>query len=79
MSSVSLPTKFNEEGECDLLFYKRKIAFRIIDRALRLSDGCEIPNKERDTLLDAYVTSWVQSKGPFKVLYMDGEKGLRQR
>ena len=76
MSSVSLPTNFNDEGECDLLFYKRKIAFHIIDRALKLSDGCEIDNKNRDTLLDAYVTAWVQSKGPFKILYMDGEKGL---
>eukprot|EP00974_Lingulodinium_polyedra_P080905 7838020-Lingulodinium_polyedra.AAC.1 len=26
LPSTSLPTKFNEEGACDLMFYKRKIA-----------------------------------------------------
>ena len=58
------------------MFYKRKIAFHIIDRAIRLSDGCEIENKETQTLLDAYTTTWYQRNGPFKVLYSDGEKGL---
>ena len=76
MPSVSLPTKFNEEGECDLFFYKRHIAFHIIDTAIRLGDGEEIPNKEMSTLLDAYVTSWVQRHGPFTTLYMDGESGM---
>eukprot|EP00974_Lingulodinium_polyedra_P039892 3827971-Lingulodinium_polyedra.AAC.1 len=66
MPSTSLPTKFNEEGECDLMFYKRKIAFHIIDRAIRLADGCEIPDKYKDTLLDAYAASWVQRNGVFK-------------
>ena len=23
-ASISLPTKFNEEGECDLMFYKKE-------------------------------------------------------
>ena len=50
LPSVSLPTKFNENGECDLLFYKRHIAYHIIDCAIRLSDGCEIHNKETPTL-----------------------------
>ena len=76
IASVSLPTKFNEEGECDLMFYKRKIAFNIIDRAIRLGDGCEIENKETRTLLEAYTTTWYQRNGPFRVLYSDGEKGL---
>ena len=58
MSSVSLPTKFNEEGACDLMFYKRHIAFHIIDRAIRYADGCEVENKETKTLLEAYTTTW---------------------
>eukprot|EP00975_Prorocentrum_lima_P023327 4904478-Prorocentrum_lima.AAC.1 len=58
------------------MFYKRKIAFHVIDRAIRLADGCEIHDKYTDTLLDAYATSWVQRNGPFKVLYMDGESGM---
>ena len=68
MPSISLPTKFNTEGECDLMFYKRKIAFHIIDRTIRLSDGCEIQDRHKDTLLDAYATSWVQRHGPLQSL-----------
>ena len=49
-----------------MLFYKRHIAFNIIDRAIRLGDGQGIPNKETATLLDAYTTSWVQRHGPFQ-------------
>ena len=73
---MSLPTKFNDNGECDLLFYKRNIAYHMIDCAIRLSDGCEIQNKETATLLDAYVESWYKRNGPFKVLTSDGELGL---
>jgi len=76
MPSLSLPTKFCEEGECDLMFYKRFIAFHCIDRAIRLSDGCEIPDKFGTTLLDAYTKTWFKNNGPFAVLYSDGESGL---
>ena len=58
------------------MFYNRTIAFHIIDRTIRLSDGCEVQDKHTDTLLDAYATSWVQRHGPLEVLYMDGESGL---
>ena len=58
------------------MFYKRHIGLRIIDRAIRLSDGCEVPNKFKETLLDAYTTVWFQSHGPFKFSYTDGESGL---
>ncbi len=74
--SMSLPGKFNEEGETDLFFHKSFIDFHIIDRAIRLRDGCEIPNKETRTLLNAYMNCWVQRDGAFKVLYTDGESGL---
>eukprot|EP00974_Lingulodinium_polyedra_P004521 423935-Lingulodinium_polyedra.AAC.1 len=58
------------------MFYKRKIAFHIVDRAIKLVDGCEMHDKFTDTLLDAYAASWVQHNGLFKVLYMDGEPGM---
>ena len=74
--SMSLPGKFNEEGEADLFFYKNYIGFHIIDRAIRLSDGCEIPNKKTPALLNAYMNCWVQRNGAFSVLYTDGESGL---
>ena len=54
MTSVSLPGKFNEEVECDLLFYKKHIVFHIIDRCIRWAAGQEIPDKTMTTILDAY-------------------------
>ena len=76
MPSLSVPLKFNEEGECDIIFYRDFKAFHIIDRAIRLADGCELENKGTEALLDAYMTSWYQRNGAFKVLYADGEAAL---
>ena len=63
--SMSLPGKLNEEGETDLFFYKSYIGFHIIDRAIRLSDGHEIPNKKTPALLNAYMNCWVQRNEAF--------------
>ena len=79
MPSLSVSTKFGEEGETDLFFYKRHIGFHIIDRAIRLSDGCEVPNKFKETLLDAYTTVWFQRHGPFKFLYTEANQVLPMR
>ena len=76
LPSTSLATKFNEAGEVDLMYYKKFIGFHIIDRAIRLSDGCQIYDKHTDTLLNAYTTSWVQRNGAFESLYCDGEMGF---
>ena len=76
VASVSLPTRFNEEGECDLMFYKNYIAFHIIDRAIKLSDGEQIHDKSTNTLLDAYTSAWVQRHGPVAILFSGGESGL---
>ena len=76
MPSISIPTKFNEEVETDLMFYKKHIGFHIIDRAIRLSDGCEVSDKKEPTLLDAYSTVWFQRHGGAKFLYTDGESGF---
>jgi hypothetical protein len=74
--TVEITTKFREAGETDLFFYKRFIGFHVIDRAIRLSDGCQVPDKLSHTLVEAYRTSWVQREGPFQVLYSDGEMGF---
>ena len=76
MPSLDITTKFCEKGETDLMFYKRFIGFHVIDRAIRLSDGCEVPNKLAVTLLNAYSTTWVQRNGAFQYLYSDGELGF---
>ena len=57
LPSVSLPGRFNEEVECDLFFYKKRIVFHIIDRCIRYSNGVEIPNKTKETVLEAYYDS----------------------
>ena len=76
MSSIDITTAFNEKGETDFMFYKRNIGFHVIDRAIRLSDGCEVSDKESETILNAYAATWVQRNGPFKILYSDREKGV---
>ena len=69
MSSIDITTTSNEKGETDFMFYKRHIGFHSIDRAIRLSDGCEVSDKESEIILNAYATTWVQRNGPFKILY----------
>ena len=70
----------NEIGECDLLFYhgpdSGMIVSHMIDRATRYADVCCIPNKEKETLIQAYLTTWPPRYGPFETLYSDGEGGL---
>ena len=75
MPSISLPGKFNEEVECDLFFYKKHIVFGIIDRCIRYANGLEIPNKTKDTLLEAYMDARATNK-PAMVMHCDGEGGL---
>lgn len=48
----------------------------IIDRAIRLSDGCEVTDRLSETILNAYATTWLQRNGPFQIVYSDGEGGL---
>ena len=48
----------------------------LLDRAIRLADGCELESKGTDALLEAYMTAWYQRNGAFKVLYADGEAAL---
>ena len=69
LPSVSMPSSFNQEVECDLFFYKKYIVFHIVDRCIRWAAGQEIPNKERDTTTDAYHDCWYKIHGESKVLY----------
>eukprot|EP00959_Pyramimonas_sp_CCMP1952_P166477 3479837-Pyramimonas_sp.AAC.1 len=46
MPSTALLGKFNEEVECDLMFYKKEHRiFHSIDRCIRYATGIEIPGK----------------------------------
>ena len=46
-------------------------------RAITYEDCCDIHNKERDALVDAYITTWAHRNGPFQVAIMDGETGTQ--
>ena len=48
----------------------------IIDRAIRLSDGCQIADKSPEEILTGYTTTWYQRNGPCQTLYCDGECGV---
>ena len=75
--SINIATKFLQAGECDLFFYKRNIGHHAIDRALKFSGGMEVKDRLAETLLDAYVDSWVSRYGAFEQLYSDGKLGLK--
>eukprot|EP00959_Pyramimonas_sp_CCMP1952_P043898 917177-Pyramimonas_sp.AAC.1 len=60
----------------DLIFYKKRAIFHIMDLCIRLAAGQEISDRERDTILDAYHYCWIAYHGPFKVLCSDGEGAL---
>eukprot|EP00959_Pyramimonas_sp_CCMP1952_P419493 8786730-Pyramimonas_sp.AAC.1 len=60
MPSTALPGKFNDEVECDLMFYNQEHKiFQIIDRCIRYAAGMEIPDKTMTTILDAYHQCWM--------------------
>eukprot|EP00959_Pyramimonas_sp_CCMP1952_P348832 7308548-Pyramimonas_sp.AAC.1 len=66
MPSTALPGEFNEEVECDLMFYRQEdTMFHMIDRCIRYATGIEIPDKTATTILDAYHQCWMQF-GPAK-------------
>eukprot|EP00959_Pyramimonas_sp_CCMP1952_P245574 5132773-Pyramimonas_sp.AAC.1 len=46
LPSVSLPGNWLDEGEMDLIFYKKRTIFHIIDRCIRLAAGQEISDRE---------------------------------
>eukprot|EP00959_Pyramimonas_sp_CCMP1952_P295745 6185827-Pyramimonas_sp.AAC.1 len=66
MPSTALPGKFDDEGECDWMFYKQEhTIFHIMDRCIRYATGTEIQDKTTTTILDAYHQCWMQF-GPAK-------------
>eukprot|EP00959_Pyramimonas_sp_CCMP1952_P361367 7567970-Pyramimonas_sp.AAC.1 len=54
LPSVGLPGNWVDGGEVDLMFYKKRTVFHTMDRCIRLAAGQAIPDRERDTILDAY-------------------------
>eukprot|EP00959_Pyramimonas_sp_CCMP1952_P015409 326553-Pyramimonas_sp.AAC.1 len=46
LPSVSLPGNWLDEGEMDLMFYKKRTIFHIMDGCIRLAAGQEISDRE---------------------------------
>ena len=66
LPSVSRWGKFNEEVDCDLMFYREHAIFQIL----------EIAGEAMNAITGAYTYSWRSARGPAQVLYSDGEGAL---
>eukprot|EP00959_Pyramimonas_sp_CCMP1952_P099389 2077862-Pyramimonas_sp.AAC.1 len=73
MPSTAPHGKFNDEAECDLMFYLQEHnIFHIIDRCSRYGAGTELPDITMTSTLDSYHQRWRQF-GLAKVLSSDRE------
>ena len=78
IASIQLAGQFNEQVECDLLFYEEFIVFHLIDRCTRWHATLEIANKTEGELLRALHACWITIHGPMKELIIDGERGIAE-
>ena len=74
--TVELVIKQDEQVEADIMFYRRHLIWHMLDRADRWHAACEIEGKQSETLCEAMDTTWFQIHGPFKILVVDGERGI---
>ena len=75
--SVELTTKQNEQVEADILLYRDYMIWHMSDRADRWHAATPITGKDTATLCAAISRTWIQVFGPFRVLVVDGETGLK--
>ena len=75
-TTATLPEKFNEHVEADILFYRTYMSFHCICRASRWHAGRECHSKTERELLDCLHGVWIGTHGPMVQLYIDGESGL---
>ena len=75
-TTATLPEKFNEHVEADILFYRTYMICHCICRASRWHAGRECHSKTERELLDCLHGVWIGTHGPMVQLYIDGESGL---
>jgi len=63
-AAVSVSTKFNENVEMDLMFYRKYIVCHFVDRASRWHAAQAVDSKHDTVLLEALLTTWIQVYGP---------------
>ena len=74
--SIELITEQNVEVEADIMFFEVFSIWHMVDRADRWHAGITVKDKSSKTLQEAIDLCWLQIFGPFKVLIIDGEKGI---
>ena len=82
VSTTSVPDRFNQQVEVDLMEINHIIdqqhhrILHVVDRCTRWQATTEVPNKEEDTLLFAMERIWIGIYGPPEELIVDGEGGI---
>jgi hypothetical protein len=76
IASANISTKFDEDVEMDLMFYKEDTVCHCIDRASRWRATKSIADKTDQTLAEALVTAWIGIHGLMEILISDGESGV---
>ena len=77
-SSVELATTFNQQVECDLMFYEKHIILHMVDRATRWHAALEVQGRTMEHLIAGIDACWVGLHGPMKEFIMDGETAIAQ-
>ena len=73
VATTSLPTKFNEVVEADLLFYKSFVILHVIDKCTRFTVTSLLANRETDTVMEQLHKHWIALLGPPGVIVSDQE------
>ena len=76
VTSSSIPTKFNQVVQVDLLFYKDKVVLHMIDLTTRFTVAKAIALRNLDSVLTAIMSSWIAMFGPPSKLTSDQEGAL---
>ena len=76
IATLSVSTKFNEQVEADLLFYKKHVILHLVCRCIRWHAGRVVPDKTMESLIQAIDEMWVSIHGPMKEFIIDGETAI---
>jgi len=76
VATLSVSTAFNEQVECDLLFYKKYIILHLICRCIRWHAAKVVASRHMEVLIQAIDDVWVSIHGPMKEFIIDGETAI---
>ena len=76
ITSVSVTTRFNEEIQMDLLFYKDKVILHLLDRTTRFTVARRIASRSLDCVIEGLFSFWITMFGPPLKVTSDQEGAL---